>query len=246
MGGNVGKLVGTPWHTEILKEKTKDARRHRGRCIYYDKLEKVCKAHHRECMGSARCSYYMERQDSSNNNSKHVSDFAGLSSEDTRILKNKISDDEGIKLFPIGSIVDHKYYGIGKTLKISEGKILVGFEKGERWFDLYMVKKEQILYRIQESNKDTLLPSDCKIRKRVVGAYKGEFTIVSYRGKIKHTTQRKLQELCFKLEYENEKNKVVLVYVDLSRRIIYVQNDQYKKYENILKRKDYIELKSKR
>ena len=55
----ISKNIGTPMHGEYLK--SDGVRRHKARCIYYDKVGKLCGYFVRKCLGSSRCSEYKEK-----------------------------------------------------------------------------------------------------------------------------------------------------------------------------------------
>lgn len=57
----ISKNIGTPMHVGYLKKKSKEKRRHKVRCIYYDKVEKLCKWFMFKCIGSSRCNKYHEK-----------------------------------------------------------------------------------------------------------------------------------------------------------------------------------------
>ncbi len=58
---DLNKMAGTPWHIEKMHRKEGDRRRHRSRCIYYDKEEPTCKRRMLKCMGAAHCDFYKEK-----------------------------------------------------------------------------------------------------------------------------------------------------------------------------------------
>lgn len=53
---SVSKNIGTPCHVGYLK--SKDERRHKAKCIYYNKSTKNCKLLVCHCPGSSRCVHY--------------------------------------------------------------------------------------------------------------------------------------------------------------------------------------------
>lgn len=63
---DVGRMQGTPWHVEQMHRSEGDSRRHRARCIYYDKNQKLCVLwKNKKCYGTAHCSRYKEKQSAS-------------------------------------------------------------------------------------------------------------------------------------------------------------------------------------
>lgn len=55
-------MTGCPWHVEKMVRQEGDSRRHRSRCIYYNKKESHCSKVVGKCVGAAHCSYYDEYQ----------------------------------------------------------------------------------------------------------------------------------------------------------------------------------------
>ncbi len=51
-------MSGTSWHIEQLKKSEDDDRRHRSRCIHYER--KRCHLYCGNCLGSSHCRYYRE------------------------------------------------------------------------------------------------------------------------------------------------------------------------------------------
>ncbi|WP_312045138.1 hypothetical protein [Anaerotignum sp.] len=56
----LSKNIGTPCHIDYLK--SKGCRRHRARCIYYDKIKKFCGWFMTKCTGSSHCDKYKEKE----------------------------------------------------------------------------------------------------------------------------------------------------------------------------------------
>lgn len=54
----LSKNIGTPVHVGYMK--SNDKRRHKARCIYYDKINKLCKWFMYKCIGSSKCDKYKE------------------------------------------------------------------------------------------------------------------------------------------------------------------------------------------
>lgn len=55
----ISKNIGTPCHVGYMK--SNEPRRHKTRCIYYQKENKMCKHYLYKCVGSSRCEKYQER-----------------------------------------------------------------------------------------------------------------------------------------------------------------------------------------
>ena len=56
----IERMVGSPWHVEKMVRQEGDPRRHRSRCIYYDKKNSHCPKVVGKCVGAAHCTYYEE------------------------------------------------------------------------------------------------------------------------------------------------------------------------------------------
>lgn len=56
----LNRMTGIPWHVEKYTRQEGDDRRHRSRCIYYDKKEKHCSKTYSVCYGASHCNYYDE------------------------------------------------------------------------------------------------------------------------------------------------------------------------------------------
>ena len=52
------KLTGSPWHTEKMTRKEGDPRRHRSKCVHYEKVDGYCHKRFMKCVGSAHCDHY--------------------------------------------------------------------------------------------------------------------------------------------------------------------------------------------
>lgn len=56
---SMSENIGTPVHETFLK--SKDKRRHKTRCIYFNKVDKMCRYLVRKCIGSSHCNKYHEK-----------------------------------------------------------------------------------------------------------------------------------------------------------------------------------------
>ena len=56
----IERMAGIPWHVEKMIRQEGDLRRHRSRCIYYDKKKSHCSKVIGKCIGAAHCNYYEE------------------------------------------------------------------------------------------------------------------------------------------------------------------------------------------
>lgn len=54
----VSKNIGTPCHVGYMK--SNEPRRHKARCIYYNKESKKCRHYLYKCIGSSKCEKYKE------------------------------------------------------------------------------------------------------------------------------------------------------------------------------------------
>lgn len=139
----INRLTGTPWHVERYAREDGDERRHRSRCIYYQKPDAYCSQIVGKCRGAAYCSYYTEFL---------PEEFENTRTEITETSKKQImSDYEGKRLFPIGCKVHHAKYGSGTVKKISDGKIIIDFGNGnEKTFGLDFCTGANLLVRENE------------------------------------------------------------------------------------------------
>ena len=54
-------MTGTPWHVEKFTRQEDDPKRHRSRCVHYESASKYCSYRCGQCVGSAHCSQYKEK-----------------------------------------------------------------------------------------------------------------------------------------------------------------------------------------
>ena len=136
----VNRLTGIPWHIERYTREDGDDRRHRSRCIYYQKSDTYCSHVVGKCCGSAHCSYYTEFP---------PEDCEDTPSETKDVFKkHEMSDFESRRLFPIGCKVRHIKYGSGTVKKILDGKIVVEFkDEAEKTFGLDFCTNHHLLVR---------------------------------------------------------------------------------------------------
>ena len=55
----ISRKTGTTMHIGFLKSDGK--RRHKAKCIYYERVQKTCKKLVRKCVGSSHCKWYKEK-----------------------------------------------------------------------------------------------------------------------------------------------------------------------------------------
>lgn len=134
----INRLAGTPWHVERYAREDRDDRRHRSRCIYYQKPGAYCCQIVGKCRGAAHCSYYTESQ---------PEEYENTETETMKTSKEqKMADYEGKRLFPIGCKVRHVKYGSGTVKKVSDGKIIIDFgNDNEKTFGLDFCTKAHLL-----------------------------------------------------------------------------------------------------
>ena len=141
----VSELTGTPWHVEKLTRNEGDERRHKSRCIYYSKKDSYCKYQYIECIGSRYCQYYKAKKIEETSADIDVP----VKKKD---ITEKISDAEGKKLYPLGSMVRHPKFGDGYITDISDGHVVIDFENiGEKLLGLDVCVAKGYLEIIQEA-----------------------------------------------------------------------------------------------
>jgi|GEM_PF-4974446 len=75
--GSIKRMTGTSWHVNILSKKEEDNRRHKSRCVFYNKENGFCSKIVSRCPGSAHCKYYSENaQKSKTEQDKYVTQRA--------------------------------------------------------------------------------------------------------------------------------------------------------------------------
>ena len=115
-------MTGTAWHVEKMTRSYGDDRRHRSRCVYYQKEESYCTRRCLSCFGSAHCQLYKEEQAD-----KQVIDEEipfGIES------KKQNPVDNGINPFPINSKIKHTVFGTGTVIGGHRENVMVLFDNG--------------------------------------------------------------------------------------------------------------------
>ena len=134
----VSKMTGTPWHVERFIREDGDDRRHRSRCIYYQKSDAHCNQYSGKCRGSAHCAYYRE----------YDPDAEMGTEPKPAVKKPEIPKWEGKRMFPAGCRVRHKSFGTGIVLEVTEGRVKVKFDSGkETILGLDMCVKNKLMVR---------------------------------------------------------------------------------------------------
>lgn len=139
----VSELAGTPWHVEKLTRNKGDERRHKSRCIYYRKKDSYCKYQYIKCIGSRYCQYYKAKVVKEDNKNTDVA----ISKKE---VKDKLTDAEGMRLYPVGTKVYHQKFGEGFITAIKDGHIVIDFEDvGEKILGLNVCVAKEYLEIIQ-------------------------------------------------------------------------------------------------
>lgn len=118
---NLSKMQGSPWHIDKFTRKPGDKRRHRSKCIHYNRSKEFCSKEVGRCRGAAHCRYYDEEGLPEN-----VSRIPTVEpeTEEPRIEFNGYS-------IPAGSRIRHKKYGDGTVTADSNGIATILFDSGE-------------------------------------------------------------------------------------------------------------------
>lgn len=118
-------MTGTSWHIEKFTREEGDPRRHRSRCIHYDKRTKECHFRSGKCIGSAHCMYYKEPITiNMESNVKSDCQTADVKPSNTDEQKKEA------RLRKKGTKIVHKKFGNG-TVKGAEGVYsLIKFDDG--------------------------------------------------------------------------------------------------------------------
>ena len=136
----LGQMQGSPWHVEKLSRKPGSKRRHRNRCINYNRSKEYCSVQIGRCIGAAHCRYYKED---------------GLPKNVTRVLtidskpeeqKEPKQVENNYYVIPIGSRIQHNKYGAGTITKVSNGIATIHFDNGDtRKLQLEVCAKNNII-----------------------------------------------------------------------------------------------------
>jgi len=161
-------ISGTPWHVEKFTRAEGDSRRHRSRCIFYDKANKVCAKTVGKCYGTAHCKYYKEPKEPKVQNvpeepdsspgritAAHVTSMKPKPERRTENLSEikahlptPVKKRSGKAEFSVGDLIKHEKYGIGKITSISGSKAKAIFSYSiEREFDIEEGKKNGVIAR---------------------------------------------------------------------------------------------------
>lgn len=64
--GSIKRMTGTAWHVNALRKNEEDIRRHKSRCVFFNKENGLCSKVVSRCPGSAHCKYYSENANKKN------------------------------------------------------------------------------------------------------------------------------------------------------------------------------------
>lgn len=113
------ELTGTPNHIEYLKKAEDDDRRHRSRCIHYEKGNAFCRYFKEKCRGSAHCPRYREQE---------IKVPSPDMKKDQSPKYANVGNDQTIR---VGCKIKHIGYGVGTIMEYTDGDIRVAFEDGK-------------------------------------------------------------------------------------------------------------------
>ena len=141
----INQLTGTPWHVGKITKKEDDPRRHRSRCLHYNKLNGQCSRILLRCPGSAHCSEYVEYNECNAVKELVEQESNSKNAESIRTAKEAQSG-MAEKLFPCNAVVFHKTFGKGKVVTVKNGIITIQFENdGTKQLDLATCMKNGLL-----------------------------------------------------------------------------------------------------
>lgn len=141
------KMSDTQWHIGYAKKKDDDPRRHKARCVYYHKMDGICKmktntCSGKKCPGSSHCKFYSEEQSKSESliSSKDDSN-SGTTLQTKTVSRNsrlmdKLSDAvsfEGIKELSVDEIRATEKYRQWKPIQ-AEIKACISYYKQNNKF----------------------------------------------------------------------------------------------------------------
>ena len=241
-------IQGTPWHKEYLKKDEFDPKRHKARCYYYERKykdkESYCRLLGTRCGSSSFCENYKEVDKSSLKNEKSTNE-TNISKRQTSVNKYKvhISDEEGEKKFPIGSVVIHKSFGFGEVKEISKGNITFDFDDfGIKTFNLQAVINNKLVSRVNKVNKTFKYEI---IDVYVIGEYEGDYKLIVYGDKLKQFSHDKLINGYIPRLIKDGKVKQIPISIDLTNNTIYIHKTSFDKHREYLGNNSFNILKSK-
>ena len=94
------------------------------------------------CIGAAHCDYYKEKPKSTPKRESKLAPKSVSKDKESAFVKNN---------FPVGAIVRHTKYGLGKVIAFEGGIVKVKFEEGQEnpiRFDASLCFRNKILVRV--------------------------------------------------------------------------------------------------
>lgn len=158
--GISNSLTGTPWHVDRFTRDEDDPKRHRSRCIYYDKTHTVnfrCEKRGK-CIGSAHCEFYYEKRHSLPEEKPKTKQFT-KSKQQTKTSTGKAPNKSAettfqqrlfLSRYPKGCRVHHRQYGKGVVKGfVDKERVRIVFESGrDTEFNIELCLKKGILLRL--------------------------------------------------------------------------------------------------
>lgn len=123
----VNRMTGTPWHVEVLRNNEGERKRHRSRCIYFDRKSKKCRKNRFNCFGSAHCDDYKEKDVAPTEDRSDAE--ATTHSESRTNAKRQTTPDVALNI-SIGDRIIHKRWGAGIVINIENDIIKLLFDDG--------------------------------------------------------------------------------------------------------------------
>ena len=128
------QLTGSPWHVEKWTREEGDDRRHKSRCVYFERARNYCNRNYSRCCGSAHCKYYK------------VVDNEEIAEPlpKKEIIKQASKGMENV--FYVTQKVKSRAFGFGIIIDISSNIMTIHFENGEvKKFDVKTCAEKQII-----------------------------------------------------------------------------------------------------
>ena len=131
-------LSGVPWHIETLRMSEDDSRRHKSRCIYYEKGKCSININ---CYGSVRCKHYKERPNATiNEKVKSFKDNNRSSVPNTRLMGSF-----ALKNMDDGEII---CYNVGVDISVNDRLVTIIKDRNPK----SIIELDGIKYRIISKN----------------------------------------------------------------------------------------------
>ena len=123
----------TGWHITTLHMSEKDDRRHKSRCIYYDKMNNYCRYRSSKCIGSAHCHQYKEL--SQKTYISHPQGNHAITKSDSK--------------WKVGVKVNHPRYGLGVIVEVDDQYISASFTKVPQMLHRGRKRKKTMKYIVR-------------------------------------------------------------------------------------------------